>query len=284
MARKFHPDVSKEQNAEARFKEINESYQVLNDKDKRQAYDQLGPQWEQGQNFTPPPGKEPNFQSGFNPEDMGKYSDFFAEMFGGQPGKNQYEQRNFRMRGQDLNATIEISLGEAFNGATRTLNLQVQDIDKDGRMQQRPRQLKVKIPKGVRESQQIRLSGQGGSGVGGGKDGDLFLQVAFALHPLFQADRRDIHLKLPITPWEAALGAHINVPTLGGDIELKIPANSQNGHKLRLKGRGLPGNPSGDQFVILHLETPPADSDTARDLYQRMADEIPFNPRKARGI
>ncbi len=284
LARKYHPDVSKEKDAEARFKEINEAYHVLRDKEKRKAYDQLGSQWKQGQEFHPPPGWETRFQQGFGVEDLGGFSDFFAEIFGGRPGRFHYEQRAFRMRGQDLHATIEISLEEAYHGGSRMLSLQTPDIDEQGRMQQRTRQLNVRIPKGVCEGQHIRLAGQGGPGAGGGQAGDLFLQVVFAPHPLFHADGRDIFLELPITPWEAALGTRLKVPTLGGRVELNIPAGSQSGRKLRLKQRGLPGRPDGDQYILLRIETPPADNDRARELYRRMAEELPFNPRKARGI
>jgi curved DNA-binding protein len=286
LARKYHPDVSKEKDAEARFKEINEAYHVLRDKEKRQAYDQLGSQWKQGQEFHPPPGWEAHVRrGGFSPEDLGGFSDFFAEIFGARPGGGfHFESRDFRLRGEDLHATIEITLEEAYRGASRTLSLQAHDIDENGQLLQRTRQLNVRIPKGVREGQHIRLVGQGGPGMGGGQSGDLFLQVVFAPHPLFHADGRDIFLELPITPWEAALGARLNVPTLGGRVEMRIPAGSQSGRKLRLKGRGLPGTPAGDQYIVLHIETPPADSPVAHDLYERMAREMPFNPRKARGL
>lgn len=284
LARKYHPDVSKEKDAETRFKEVNEAYHVLRDKAKRKAYDQLGSQWKQGQEFDPPPGWETHFREGFGTEDLGGFSDFFAEIFGGRPGGFRYEERSFRMRGQDLHASIEISLEEAFHGGTRTLSLQVPDIDEQGRILQRTHQLNVQIPKGVCEGQHIRLAGQGGPGMGGSQAGDLFLQVVFAPHPLFHADGRDIFLELPITPWEAALGTRIKVPTLGGRVELNIPAGSQSGRKLRLKERGLPGKRHGDQFVILRIETPPADNEKARRLYQKMAEEMPYNPRKARGI
>jgi curved DNA-binding protein len=259
---------------------------VLRDDKKRKAYDQLGSQWRQGQEFHPPPGWEEHAQrGGFTAEDIGGFSDFFAEIFGARPsGGFHYETRDFRMRGQDLHATIEITLEEAYRGATRTLSLQAPDINEQGRVQQRTRQLNVQIPKGVREGQHIRLAGQGGPGMGGGQAGDLFLQVVFAPHPLFHADGRDILLDLPITPWEAALGTRLNVPTLGGRVEMRIPAGSQSGRKLRLKQRGLPGNPAGDQFILLRIETPPADSAAARELYERMAREMPFNPRKARGL
>lgn len=284
LARKYHPDVSKEKNAETRFKEVNEAYHVLRDKEKRKAYDQLGTQWKQGQEFHPPPGWETRFQEGFGAEDLGGFSDFFAEIFGGRPSGFRYERRDFRMRGEDLHASIEISLEEAYHGGTRTLSLQTPEIDGQGRVRQHTRQLNVQIPRGVCEGQHIRLASQGGPGAGGGPSGDLFLQVVFAPHPLFHADGRDIFLELPITPWEAALGTRLKVPTLGGRVELTIPAGSQSGRKLRLRERGLPGKPGGDQYIILRIETPAANSDKARELYRKMAETMPFNPRKGRGI
>jgi curved DNA-binding protein len=287
LARKYHPDVSKERDAEARFKEINEAYHVLRDKEKRKAYDQLGSQWHQGQEFHPPPGWESHFRQGggFSAEDLGGFSDFFSEVFGGRHGGDfHYERRDFRMRGQDLHATIEITLEEAYTGTTRTLTLQAPDIGEQGQVQQRMRQLNVQVPQGVREGQHIRLAGQGGPGMGGGQAGDLFLQVMFSPHPHFHAEGRDIFLDLPLAPWEAALGAKLKVPTLGGRVEMQIPAGSQSGRKLRLKGRGLPGHPAGDQYIVLHIEAPPANSEAARAFYQRMAAELPFNPRKARGL
>lgn len=286
LARKYHPDVSKETDAEARFKEINEAYHVLKDPEKRKAYDQLGSQWKQGQEFHPPPGWEQPSGRGFNAEDLGGFSDFFAEIFGaGGPGRGfHFEQRDFRMRGQDLHAAIEITLEDAYHGGSRTLSLQAPDIDEQGRVRQRTRQLNVHIPKGISEGQHIRLVGQGGPGSNGGQAGDLYLEVRFSPHPLFHADGKDIFLDLPITPWESALGANLNIPTLGGRVKMNIPPGSQSGRKLRLKGRGLPGNPGGDQFLVLHIETPPANNEQAKELYRRMAEIMPFNPRKARGF
>ncbi len=284
LARKYHPDVSKEKDAEAHFKEVNEAYHVLRDKEKRKAYDQLGTQWQQGQEFRPPPGWEGGVHQGFSAEDLGGFSDFFSEIFGGRPGSFHYERRPFQMRGEDLHASIEITLEEAYRGGTRSLSLQIPDIDEHGRVRQHSHQLNVQIPRGVCESQRIRLAGQGGQGNGGAPAGDLFLQVVFAPHPLFHADGRDILLELPITPWEAALGARIKVPTLGGKVEMNVPAGSQSGRKLRLKGRGLPGKPNGDQYIILRIETPPANSDKAREVYHMMAETMPFNPRKGQGI
>lgn len=282
LARKYHPDVSKEADAEPQFKAINEAYQVLKDADKRKAYDQLGSQWREGQHFHPPPGWQAQ-GGGFSSEGPAGFSDFFTQFFGGGGAGFQREQ-GFRMRGQDVHAIIQISLEDAFNGGSRSLSLQGHDLDEQGRAIARTRQLNVQIPRGIHQGQQIRLAGQGGPGLGGSPAGDLYLEVRFTPHPLFHAEGRDIFLELPIAPWEAALGARISIPTLGGRVEMAIPASSQSGRKLRLKERGLPGKPPGDQYLVLRIETPPADTESAQELYRRMAREMPFDPRKARGI
>ena len=277
LARKYHPDVSKEADAERQFKAVNEAYHVLKDPEKRKAYDQLGSHWREGESVRPPPGWQ---AQGFREEDLGGFSDFFSQAFGGGFGR----EGGFRVRGEDVHAIIEIRLEDAYHGGSRNLSLQGQDRDEQGRPMLRTRQLNVQIPRGIHQGQQIRLSGQGGPGIGGGASGDLYLEVRFSPHPLYRAEGRDIFLELPITPWEAALGSRISVPTLGGRVDMTIPAGSQSGRKLRLKERGLPGKPPGDQYLVLHIETPPADTEAARALYQRMARELPFDPRKARGI
>lgn len=284
LARRYHPDVSKEPEAEARFKEVNEAYHVLKDPKARQAYDQLGSGWQQGEEFKPPP--EWHFTSSrdsFDPEqmDFGGFSDFFGTIFGaGGPGNGFRTRRAGPRPGRDLHTRVRVTLEEAHQGAQRTLTLQNGDPGGGAKV----RTLKVHIPRGVREGQQIRLAGQGGAGSQGGSRGDLFLEVEFAPHPWFKADGRTILLDLPVTPWEAALGARIRVPTLGGAVMLTVPAGVRNGHRLRLKGRGLPGNPPGDQMVRLYLETPAAKSEQARALYRRMADVMPFDPRAERGF
>jgi curved DNA-binding protein len=284
LARKYHPDVSKERDAEERFKEVNEAYEVLKDPQKRAAYDQLGAGWKPGQDFTPPPGwSGSGFDfggGGFTGSDASHFSDFFEMLFGGPSPLGRSGRRpGFASRGSDERARISVTLEEAYRGTTRTLELQVPETDAHGRTRMRARSLKVKVPAGVTQGQQIRLGGQGTPGPGGGASGDLYLEVDLLPHPLFRVEGRDIQLSLPITPWEAALGATVAVPTLGGTVDLKIPADSQSGRKLRLNGRGLPGPAPGDQIVVLQIVTPPADSDAARDLYRRMARELPFNPR-----
>jgi curved DNA-binding protein len=284
LARKYHPDVSKEADAEARFKEVGEAYEVLKDPEKRAAYDQLGKQWKPGQEFHPPPDWDAGFEfrgGGYTAGDAGVHSDFFEELFGrGFTGASGTRgRRAFRMRGDDHHAKVLIDLEDSFSGATRSISLRVPELTEDGHVTTRERTLSVRIPKGIRQGQQIRLAGQGGRGLGGGEPGDLYLEVEFTEHPLYRVDDADIYLDLPVAPWEAALGANVKVPTPAGNIDLKIPANSRQGRKLRLKGRGLTGKQPGDLYVVLQVSLPPADSDAARSLYKQMQDQLAFNPR-----
>ena len=289
LARKYHPDVSKEPDAEARFKEVGEAYEVLKDPEKRAAYDQLGKQWKPGQEFHPPPDWDAGFEfrgGGYTAGDAGVHSDFFEELFGrgfAGPGGTQ-GRRTFRMRGEDHHAKVLIDLEDSFSGATRSISLRVPELTGDGHVTTRDRTLSVRIPKGIRAGQLIRLTGQGAAGLGGGEPGDLYLEVEFHDHPLYRVDGADIYLDLPVAPWEAALGANIKVPTPAGNIDLKIPANSRQGRKLRLKGRGLTGKQPGDLYVVLQVSLPPADSDAARTLYKQMQDQLGFNPRAAMGV
>jgi curved DNA-binding protein len=280
LARKYHPDVSKEANAEERFKEANEAYEVLKDAEKRTAYDQLGPNLRQGQQFTPPPGWGSNFDfsSSFGRGEDPGFSDFFASLFG---GRSDFAQRGrgHTSVGESHTARIEIDLQDAFNGSTTTLELKSPQVTEEGHVSVRPRTLKVTIPRGVIEGQQIRLAGQGSAGTGGGPAGDLYLEVSLRPHPLYKVEGRDITLELPIAPWEAALGAVIQTPTLAGTVELRVPAGARTDQKLRLKGRGLPGPTPGDQYVVLKIVTPPADSPDKRAFYERMQRELPFDPR-----
>ena len=289
LARKYHPDVSKEADAEARFKEVGEAYEVLKDPEKRAAYDQLGKQWKPGQEFHPPPDWDAGFEfrgGGYTAGDAGVHSDFFEELFGrGFTGASGTRgRRAFRMRGDDHHAKVLIDLEDSFSGATRSISLRVPELTEDGHVTTRERTLSVRIPKGIRQGQQIRLAGQGGRGLGGGEPGDLYLEVEFTEHPLYRVDGADIYLDLPVAPWEAALGANVKVPTPAGNIDLKIPANSRQGRKLRLKGRGLTGKQPGDLYVVLQVSLPPADSDAARALYRQMQDQLAFNPRASMGV
>jgi curved DNA-binding protein len=289
LARKYHPDVSKEPDAEARFKEVGEANEVLKDPEKRAAYDQLGKQWKNGQEFHPPPDWDTGFEfrgGGYTAGDAGMHSDFFEELFGRgfvNPGSTQ-GRRGFRMRGDDHHAKVLIDLEDSFNGAKRSISLRMPELTEDGHVTTRDRTLNVRIPKGIRPGQQIRLAGQGGPGLGGAEPGDLYLEVEFRDHPLYRVEGGDIYLDVPVAPWEAALGANIKVPTPSGNIDLKIPSNSRQGRKLRLKGRGLAGKQPGDLYVVLQVTLPPADSDAAKALYKQMEDQLGFNPRATMGV
>lgn len=278
LARKYHPDVSKESNAEERFKAINEAHEVLGDAEKRKLYDQLGKNWKSGQDFRPPPGFNEGFSGNFRSDgvnfrtefgDGAAFSDFFESIFGG--GRTQSSRKGFRSRGADQTTAIEIDLERAALGGSVAVRLS------NGKT------LDVKIPAGVSQGQRIRLAGQGASGLGGGPSGDLFLEIHVRPHRWFRLEGRDIYLDLPIAPWEAALGASIKVPTLTGFVEMKIPPSSQSGQRLRLKGKGLPGSQPGDQYLILQIHTPPVSNDKARALYAQMRDEFAFNPRSTFG-
>jgi len=285
LARKYHPDVSKEPDAEERFKEVQEAYEVLKDPEKRAAYDQLGRDYRPGQEFRPPPDWASGFEfSGPRGGGGGGFSDFFEELFGaGSPFAGARAGRGFDARGEDHHARIELSLEQAFAGGTHPIELRHPEMTPEGRVELRTRRLNVKIPPGVTDGQVIRLAGQGAPGMGRGGSGDLYLTVTLRPHPVFTVDKRDMALTLPVAPWEAALGATVRVPTLGGPVELRVPPGSSAGQRLRLKGRGLPGSPPGDQYVVLQVVLPPADTPQARELYEQMRRELPFDPRAALG-
>ncbi|HBD7076433.1 TPA: DnaJ domain-containing protein [Legionella pneumophila] len=270
LARKYHPDISKEPDAEERFKEMAEAYEVLKDPKKRSEYDQYLKYKEfnlQSDGFTGRRTQEQPFQE-FHFD-----SDFFETLF----GHSRYQQQP--MTGQNYHGKITISLEEAYHGAVKNLQVPVEQGTET-----KIQTLKVKIPAGVKSGQQIRLAGQGGSGSGGGARGDLYLTVEVMKHPIFDVMENDIYLTLPVTPWEAALGATVVIPTLAGKIDLKIPPGSQGGQKLRIKNRGLPGSPPGNQYVLLKIITPPAQTEEAKALYKKMAEVMPYNPRKTMGV
>lgn len=299
LSRKFHPDVSKEKNAEARFKELGEAYEVLKDPEKRAAYDQLGPNWKEGQDFRPPPGWNAGAehmgrgaQREFNSGDTGDYSDFFETLFrqgfagARSRGSDRSSSRSasFSAKGEDHHAKIEIDLEDSYSGASRTLSLRIPEIDNQGHISYREHQITFTIPKGIRAGQHIRLAGQGAPGMGQGSAGDLYLNVEFRPHPLYRVDKHDIYLDLPIAPWEAALGAEIQAPTPTGRVEVKVPAGSAAGRKLRLKGRGLPGVTPGDFYFVLQIVVPAADTDNVKSFYEGMAKQFKtFNPRAKLG-
>jgi curved DNA-binding protein len=264
LARKYHPDVSKEKNAEEKFKEVQEAYEVIKDPKKRAAYDQLGANWRAGEQFRPPPDWEQ--RSGFRAgtgEEFG-FSDFFSSLFGGMGGMGSagggFETRHFEADGGEIDVTLE----EAYAGTSRRVQLAQAG---------RPTVIDVKVPAGVGEGQRLRVAGSGHRPT-------LQFQVRIRPHPYFSLTGRDILLDLPLAPWEAALGAKINVPTLGGKVDVTIPAGAQTGQKLRLRGRGMPGSPAGDQLVTLKIFAPPAETAQTRELYARLKTESRFDARK----
>jgi len=281
LARKFHPDVSKEADAELKFKELGEANEVLKDPEKRAAYDQLGANWKAQQDFHPPPGWDSGFEfHGAPPGGGGQhdFSDFFESLFGHRTSAGG-AGGGFHMHGEDHHAKILIDLEDSFKGASRSISLQMPEVTPEGHVTTRSRTLKVRIPKGIRQGQQIRLGGQGATGMGSGKAGDLYLEVEFKPHRFYRVEGADVYLDLPLAPWEAALGASIKAPTPSGLIDLKIPANSQAGKKLRLKGRGIPAKTPGDLYLVLQIALPPADTEKTRELYRRMQEEVEFDPR-----
>ena len=289
LARKYHPDVSKEPDAEVRFKEMKEAYEVLKDPEKRSAYDQFGANWKAGQDFQPPPNWQREYSFGDGAQsfgDAGQFSDFFETLFGQSRGGGfgGFRTRGGHVKGEDINATITIPIEDAYRGASRTISLEVPEADATGAVRRRRKTLNVKIPSGVTAGKRIRLEKQGGPGYGGSPAGDLYLAVEFEPHSFYRADGRDIHLELPVTPWEAALGRKVKVPTLGGPVDLQIPAGSSSGKTLRLKGRGLPGKPAGDQYVELKVVVPPASDDATRELYETLERGHDVNPRAKLGV
>ena len=280
LARKYHPDVSKEPEAEERFKEVGEAYAVLKDPEKRAAYDQVGSQAKHGQDFTPPPNWDSGFEfsgNGFNPN-AGDQSAFFEELFGRQTRARQ--QSTMNAKGQDHHAKVMIDLVDAYLGAKRTITLQMPTHDAQGRVFIQDRKLDVTIPKGIYAGQHLRLTGQGSPGVGTGPSGDLYLEVSFKPNDKFRVDGRDVYMDLPISPWEAALGEKVDVLTPSGSVDLKIPAGSNSGRKLRLKGRGIPGKEPGDLYVVIVIVTPAAETEAEKEAYRSMAKSFNFNPRK----
>lgn len=279
LARKYHPDISKEPDAEARMREINEARDVLSDPEKRSAYDQLGKQPHGSQDFRPPPGWGTGFEFSGSGDNAGDYSDFFTNLF----GHSGRSTRSHSMRGEDRHARIQINLADSYNGTTRSITLQQPVADAQGQLNHQEQTLNVHIPKGIREGQHIRLRGKGAPGFSDAPPGDLYLEVQFRPDPHYRLDGQDIHETLRVTPWEAALGADITTVTIAGTLKVKIPPASQNGSKLRLRGRGLPGEPAGNLYLVLEVVLPPASNDKARELYEAMAREMPFDPRRQTG-
>jgi len=294
LARKYHPDVSKEPDANTRMKEVNEANAVLSDPEKRAAYDQVGSGYRPGQDFRPPPDWDEGFEfsgGGYSPGESADFSDFFSELFGRTGGaRGGRGGAGFQARGSDHTAKVLLDVEDAFEGATRQISLRAPKLDDEGRVHLETRTLNVKIPKGVHAGQLIRLAGQGAPGLGGGGAGDLLLEVHFKPHPRYHVDGRDLRVKLPIAPWEAALGAVVPVSTPGANLQVRIPAGAQSGREMRVRGKGIPANPGtqgaergapGDLFLDLQIVTPPADTPKAREIYETMARELAFDPRAA---
>lgn len=300
LARKYHPDINKSVEAEARFKEVGEANEVLSDAGKRARYDQLGSNWQAGQEFRPPSGFEnfhfeyqgsPRGGRGFNSRDMGGFSDFFESLFGSQfQGRPEnapssmwgMEDAENGPEGQDQEATITISLEEAYHGATKSVRLQASEVDARGRVQSTTKTYQVKIPTGITEGARIRLAGQGSRSLRGGSSGDLYLRVQIAPHPRFKVEGHDLEVELPITPWEAALGARVTTPTLEGDATLSLPPGTETGQRLRLRGKGLRqgrGLEPGDLMVVIRIVVPKRLTPRERELFQELAKSSEFNPR-----
>lgn len=279
LARKFHPDVSKEKDAEARFKDLGEAYEVLKNPEKRAAYDQLGQGPRPGEEFRPPPDWGSGFEfSGAGGDDDTGHSDFFESLFrrsaGPRTGRCHRDGR-----GEDHHARVMLDLDASLLGGQRSFTLRVPGLDAAGRLEAKERTLSVQIPKGILAGQTIRLAGQGSAAHGAGPAGDLFIEIDFQPHRLYAVNGRDLSLSLPVTPSEAALGAVVTIPTPSGSVQLKIPPGSRAGGKLRLKGRGIPASPPGDLYAVLEIVLPPADDAKARAAYEALAAALPFNPR-----
>ncbi len=292
LARKYHPDLNKEEGAEDKFKEIGEAHEVLKNPEKRAAYDQLGSGNQPGQEFRPPPNWDAGFEYSGDFSGMGAapaggeeaYSEFFEDLFGQAMREKRAQRAQSQARGHDHHAKVLIDLEDTFTGAKRAIALKVPKVTPEGHVITEQRTLNVNIPKGVQAGQHIRLKGQGTPGLDQTEAGDLYLEVEFSPHPYYHVEGRDLYLDLPVAPWEAALGGKVKAPTPNGVVDVTIPANSSGGKKMRLKGRGIPGKTPGDLYIVLQIALPPADKDNARELYQKMAEELAFNPRAGLGV
>ncbi|MEM7363295.1 MAG: DnaJ C-terminal domain-containing protein [Pseudomonadota bacterium] len=291
LARKYHPDVSSETDAEDRFKQIGEAYEVLKDPEKRAAYDELGENWQAGQDFRPPPGWDQGFEfhgGEFTGADAAQFSDFFESLFGRRSGgfghggfAHQREQphRGFHVRGEDTYAKVQIEIEDSYRGHQQTLELKHSELGVDGRPHVTERTLNVQIPRGIRAGQHIRLAGQGAQGLGDGGAGDLFLEVEFKPHRLYRVEDNDVYLTLPVAPWEAAMGAKVTVPIPSGSVDMTIPPGSSGGHKLRLKSKGIPSATPGDLYVVLQIALPIAEDEAVRKAYETLENVSHFDAR-----
>lgn len=301
LARKYHPDINKNAGAEARFKEIGEANEVLSDPDKRSRYDQLGRNWQSGQDFRPPSDfgggsyafrGAPGGGRGFKGQDMGEFSDFFEMLFGqqmggrggprGAPSNMWGAGEEFSPQGQDHEAEISITLEEACHGSTKSISLQTTSQDPRTRSHAQTRTYQVKIPAGISEGARIRLAGQGSPGSNGGAAGDLYLTIHIAPHPIFKVDGNNIEIDCLLAPWEAALGAKVSIPTLQGQAFITIPAGTESGQRLRLRGKGMPqkrGLEPGDLVAVIRIVVPKQMSAHEKSLFEELAKASTFRPR-----
>jgi curved DNA-binding protein len=279
LAHKYHPDVSKEPGAEAKFKEVAEAYQTLKDPEKRAAYDRLGTH-APGEEFRPPPGWAPQSQGSEESFEDIDLADLLAGL-AGRAGRGARSGGRMSFRGEDYEVRTAITIEQAFHGTLIDLNISVPEYDAEGRMRRVPKSMNVRVPKGVTDGQRLRLAGKGGPGINGGPDGDLYLTLNLLPHRIYRVDGHDLHLDLPLAPWEAALGTSIEVPTPGGPVQMKIPAGVAAGQKLRLAGRGLPlpKSGSGDLYVAALIVMPKTTSSRERELFKELAEASSFAPR-----
>ncbi|SFH64156.1 curved DNA-binding protein [Collimonas sp. OK307] len=280
LAHKYHPDVSKDPAGEEKFKDIAEAYSTLKDSEKRAAYDQLGSHHE-GENVEPPHSWQQGFAAGgatFGDVDMADIlAAFAASRHGGGAGA-----RTRPTRGEDFEVNAPITLEQIYEGGETDVRLSMPEYDEHGTLHRVPRTYRVKIPKGAEDGQRLRLSGKGGQGLDGGKHGDLYVVMKVIPHPLYRVSGNDLYLDLPLTPWEAVLGAAVQVPTLGGKVELTIPAGTAANRQFRLAKRGLPSakGEQGNLYAVVRIEVPPAATARERELFEQLAAESKFNPRQ----
>ena len=289
LARKYHPDVGKAPDSEERFKELGEAYNVLKDPERRKEYDELRAHRQADGSFDIPPGWQqggPINPDDFTAEDAAGFSDFFEQVFGNRvrPRYSAHEDHSADVRGQDIQTRLSITLRDAFNGASVDLSLRSPTMHDDGSIRYEQRHLTVKIPAGVHDGQKLRLRGQGGPGIGSAVAGDLYITLNIEQDPLFHLDGNDITVHLPVTPWEAALGESVQVPTLQGAVKMNLPKNATTGKRLRLKGRGLPGNTPGDQYVVLSVVIPEVQNDEQRKAYEALGRLWSVDPRSELGV
>jgi curved DNA-binding protein len=280
LARKYHPDVSREKDAEARFKEMAEAYATLKDPEKRAAYDQLG-RHGPGDDFRPPPEWSTHFGSAEQAFDGMDFADLFAGLAGHRRGGGRQGAAG-PMRGRDYEVAVPITVEQSFGGTEVSLDLTTTEFDEHGTPHRVPRKVKARIPRGATEGQVLRLPGQGGKGLHGGRDGDVYINISLRPHRLYRVSGHDLFLDLPVTPWEAVLGASVEIPTLAGAVKLKVPAGTHGGQQMRLAGRGLPmpKGGAGDLYAIIQIVLPPEPSERERSLLRDLAAASTFNPRR----